>query len=261
VIAGIAIALSLVPISLTRFAAPQPVQQVKVRLFRLYRISPVGLVGALAVGLANGAWGGLGPVFAHARGLEAGHVAFVMSAAVMGGALSQLPVGRLSDRMDRRKVMIGACVAAIAMALTVGSLPFLTGVPLIGAILVYGMAIFPLYGLAVAHTNDFLTPEDFVEASSALLMVYGFGAIMGPMLGALAMGVAGPGALFFYTALIHLLLIGFVLLRMRVRAAPPEEEKDRFVVMDGAISPQGTMFDPRGTDFDEPDEPDDAKAA
>lgn len=246
VIAGIAIALSLVPISLTRFAAPQPVQQVTVRLGRLYRMSPVGLVGAFTVGLANGAWGGLGPIFAHARGLEAGHVALVMSAAVMGGAISQLPVGRLSDRIDRRRVMIGACIAAIAVALIVGSLPFLTGYALIGAILIYGMAIYPLYGLAVAHTNDFLSPEDFVEASSALLMVYGFGAIIGPMLAAEAMSLLGNGALFYYTALVHLLFIGFVLLRMRRRAAPSVEEKDPFRVTDGAISPQGALLDPRG---------------
>jgi MFS family permease len=102
------ITLSLVPVSLTKSDAPTPMGKVRIRLIRLFRISPVGATGCLIVGLANGAYGGLGVIYAHSLGLSETEVALFMSAAVIGGAFAQIPLGRLSDRMDRRWIILAA---------------------------------------------------------------------------------------------------------------------------------------------------------
>ena len=114
---SIAITLALVPVGLTTSSAPQPLRKVRLRLRRLYAMSPVGVVGGFFVGLANGAFGGLGVVFARDVGLSITGIALFMSAALVGGALAQLPLGRFSDRTDRRKIIIGVCSFAVLMAL------------------------------------------------------------------------------------------------------------------------------------------------
>ena len=112
-VAAIAITLALVPVGLTTSSAPQPLGAVHLRLGRLYRLSPVGVLGCFFVGLANGAFGGLGVVFAQGVGLGTTGVALFMSAALVGGTLFQVPFGRLSDRIDRRKVLMLACLLAV----------------------------------------------------------------------------------------------------------------------------------------------------
>lgn len=240
---AIAITLSLVPIALTRLEAPQPIAGVKLRLGKLYRASPVGLVGCLTVGLANGSFGGLGPVFAAQSGLDATGVALFQSAAVVGGAVAQLPLGKLSDRIDRRKVMIGCCVVA---ALLGPGLIFAAGLgagALIAAAFLFGMAIFPLYGLSVAHANDFVAREDFVETSGGLLTTYGIGAVAGPMIAAGIMQAVGGWGLYVYTAAIHVGFCAFAIYRMRQRQSPTQ--KDNFVDMQPAATPQAVALDPR----------------
>src|ERR671918_247087 len=120
---AIAITLALVPVGLTTSDAPQPLREVRLRLGRLYAMSPVGVVGGFFVGLANGAFGGLGVVFARDVGLSITGIALFMSASLVGGALAQLPLGRLSDRTDRRKVMIAVC----AFAAVIGGILALLG--------------------------------------------------------------------------------------------------------------------------------------
>jgi MFS family permease len=126
---AIAITLALVPVGLTTSSAPQPLREVRLRLRRLYAMSPVGVVGGFFVGLANGAFGGLGAVFATQIGLSITGVALFMSASLVGGALAQLPIGRVSDRTDRRKVIVAVCVLAAA---TGGLLALFGGVRLGG---------------------------------------------------------------------------------------------------------------------------------
>ncbi len=244
VLVAIAIALSLVPVALTRLTAPQPISGVKLRLGKLYRASPVGMVGCLTVGLANGSFGGLGPVFSAQAGLDSVGVALFQSAAVVGGAVAQLPLGKLSDRVDRRKVMVACCLAAALLGIAlVGAVPLGTGL-LVTAAFLYGMAIFPLYGLAVAHANDFVSREDFVETSGGLLTTYGIGAVVGPMIAAGAMQVLGAWGLFAYTGLIHVGFCAFALYRMRQRQSP--ELKDGFREMPPTATPQAVILDPRG---------------
>lgn len=259
----ILITLSLVPVSLTKSDAPTPMGKVRIRLIRLFRISPVGAMGCLIVGLANGAYSGLGVIYAHSLGLSETEVALFMSAAVIGGAFSQIPLGRLSDRMDRRWVILAAVFfsASLGMILaTWGGLlngmqsaealtTWIKGLPPSASIILigfYGFAIFPVYSLCVAHTNDFAERTSFVETSGGLLMVYGIGAIFGPFLGALFMGYAGPGALFAYTAAIHAAFFFFILYRMTRRAAAAQPKQGVYLETAGQVrTPAAASLDPR----------------
>lgn len=260
---GVAIAWALIPVGLTKSVAPNPIAQVRLRLRRLYRTSPVGVVGAFAVGVANGSFGGLGAIYGQRLGLSTTGVALFMSAAVVGGALSQYPVGRLSDRIDRRYVILGSGLAASAMAgvliaaavtgwLGDGAINW----PLIALGLVFGACAYPLYGLCVAHTNDFVDRSGFVEASSGLLLTWGLGATLGPPLAATAMQAMGAGGLFAFTACVHCLLAVFAGYRMTRRAALPPEAREDFVAF-GVIrsTPEAMGLDPRAPDSNADPEP------
>jgi MFS family permease len=267
-ITAIAVAMALVPIGLTTSAAPQPIRQVQLRLGRLYRMSPVGLAGCFFVGLGNGAFGGLGAVFADAIGLSTTGIALFMSAALIGGALAQLPLGRLSDRIDRRQVIAMACGFAMIFGLLLAAIGRAhEGPPILGqealtaalhpAVLIvvvtlYGSFAYPIYGLCVAHTNDFVSREEFIEASSGLLLTWGIGASIGPLLGALAMEYGGLGGLFFYTALVYSTFALVTLYRITRRVAVPAAERVDFV-QQSTTTPEVTALDPRA-----PDQPEDA---
>jgi len=122
-IVAICLSLALVPVSLTSSSAPTEMITARLRLRYLYGISPLGVVGCLTVGLVNGAFWSLAPVFAQQQLGSVADVAYFMSAAVVGGALAQLPLGRWSDRTDRRRVIVAtatagtvACAAAATIA-------------------------------------------------------------------------------------------------------------------------------------------------
>lgn len=242
-IASILISVAAVPVSLSAAAAPAPVHSVQIRLLRIYRISPVGFVACLTVGLANGAFWSLGPVYAQSLGVNAGGVALFMSSTVIMGALGQWPLGRASDRVDRRRIIILACFGAAAGGIGLSAFHATGGLPVYAAAWVFGFFVLPLYAIAVAHTNDFTDPQDYVEISSGLLLLYAMGAVVGPMLASAAMAQSGPGALFVYTSVCYGLLGLFSLWRMTRRGPAAEEDRAefadsiRFAQTVGAIDP------------------------
>lgn len=242
---SILICLSLVPVALTRSMAPAPVHGARVRLLKLYRTSPLGLAGCFAVGLANGAFWGLAPIFVQGAGHPTAFVAYFMSLTVLGGAVFQWPIGLASDHYDRRKVLIVNAFLAVGLGIAMAIL-WNTPVPvLLGLALFYGGAIMPLYSLSVAHANDHVAPTDFVEASGGLLLVFGVGASIGPYAASFAMQHFGGWALFGYTAVIHGLLALFGLFRMTRRPSVPVDEQGSFVSV-VHTSPVAAELDPRG---------------
>ena len=160
------------------------------------RISPLGIAGAVLAGAMIAPLVGLSSVYAVSAGHDVSGAAALWLALIGGGFVFSFPVGRLSDRIERRLVLAGICFAALAAALVFravgdGSLEVLM---LFGA--VFGGLVFAAYPLAAAHTNDHLPPEDSVPAAAGLLTAFGAGAVAGPPIAALAMDLAGPGALF-----------------------------------------------------------------
>jgi len=227
-IASILVSLAAVPVALTTSKAPAPVAMVQVRVARLYRMSPVGTLGCFAVGLTNGAFWALGPIFARQSGLDIPGVAFFMSVAVIAGAAGQWPLGFASDRIDRRAVIAVACLAAslAALGMVLFNDNWDRGILIFA--FAFGVFAFPLYSLCVAHTNDFVPPTDYVEAASGLLLAYALGAVAGPLAASHLMSAFGADGLFGYTAAIHALFAGFAVLRMRRRQRAPASERAVF---------------------------------
>lgn len=243
-VVALAVTASLIPVGLTRAIMPGPLAEVRLRPVHLYRLSQSGSVGAVAVGLILGAFWALAPLYAQQLGLETSRIAIFMSVAVVCGAILQYPLGRLSDVIDRRRVIAIAGVAATAASLGLASiaarLPFGPTI-FIG---LFGAFAFTLYPLCVAHVNDHVTEGGFVEASSGLLLLYGIGSVIGPILAAGAMAVFGPSGLFLFIAAVSAVLVAFVLYRGVAQAPPPPEERGNFVVMPTSGT-GGLDLDPR----------------
>ena len=239
-VAGIFFCLALIPTAVSTAATPKPLEEVSLDLKGLYANSPVAFTGCFLIGVANGAWGTLGAVYGARVGISTANIALMMSIVVVAGAIMQLPAGRLSDMTDRRYVLAGAAVGAAIFAL----LMFLAQ-PRSGPLVIvmtggYGALAYTLYSIAVAHANDHARPEDFVKVSGGLLLLYGFGTMVGPVIGAALMTTLRPESLFLATALAHLLLAAYTLLRINRRAPVPQGAKDAFKTLpaDRAVTPE-----------------------
>ncbi len=216
-VAAMLVSMATVPVVVSASQAPDPPATVSVRLGFLFERAHVAIVACLGVGMANGAFWTLGPVFAQSVRADTQTTAIFMSLTVVAGALGQWPLGNISDRMDRRWVIIWASLgASLGAAVLVGFgghglLPVYLGTVLFGAF------AFPLYALCAAHLNDFIDAGGFVEAASGLLLMYSAGAIIGPFIASVMMGYFGPRSLYVFTGGIHLLMASYTLYRVQVR--------------------------------------------
>jgi MFS family permease len=228
-IVSILISLALVPVAMTTSAAPRPISNATLNLKKILRISPLAAAGCFAVGAANGAFWAIGAVYVQRLGYEVASVAAFMSAVVIAGAFSQWPLGLLSDRVDRRLVIIsvaGACaLSGVLLALT-GGISIWT---LIAGGCAFGFFAMPQFGLSVAHANDRAEPNEYVSLNAGLLLLYGAGAVAGPVIGPVAMQIAGPPALFLYTSAVYATLVLFGLYRLTQRDAVAAEDREDFV--------------------------------
>jgi len=223
--------IALVPVVTTRVQQPESVQAPSVGLFNLYRTSPLGAMGSIMAGLVNGAFWGMGAVLALHIGLSGLGVALFMSAIILGGALLQWPIGRLSDRLDRRAVLATTSFLGALVGLSLFFLLESGPLPLGMLLFLYGGTLFSLYSLSVAHANDLVGPGGVLETSRGLLLLYGIGAATGPVLAGVVMQAFGPATLVLFTAagngVLGLLAVRSILVRVPVPAA----EKAAFVPM------------------------------
>ena len=207
------------PILLADTPAPT-FDQIRPMSFRmLFKISPLGCVGMLLTGGVYSAMFGMSSVWGALIGLTIGQIAAFVAAMYVGGLILQYPIGWISDRVDRRVLVvwmsgIGAAVMLIATAF---QLPF--NFVLIVAVLLGG-TINPLYSLLIAHTNDFLGKEDMAAASAGLIFLNGFGAIFGPLITGWLMGMVGPRGFFLFIGVLFAALAGYSAWRMVRRTTP-----------------------------------------
>ena len=224
VIASILFSIGAVPIALSVSPSPAQPASTKTDIRKLFRTSPSGTVGCFAVGLANGAFWGLAPVYASAIGNAVSMAAWFMAAAIIGGAILQWPLGLLSDVLGRRKVLVAVCILGSAAGLALAVLAPQSGV--ISIIVlggVWGAFAFPMYSIAVAYANDYAGHGDYVKVSAGLLLVYGMGAIIGPFLASALITIRGSDGLFLFTAAVHVLLIGFITYRFIKEGSQADE--------------------------------------
>ncbi len=244
-VASILFSMALVPVAMAT-DAPAPIRSVRVRLGVLWQTSHVACTGSFLSGAATGAFWGLGPVFASTAGLDTFHVTLFIAATVAGGAVSQLPLGRISDHVDRRLVVLGAAGLACAAAVAFALLPALPARPLIALSFLFGAFVMPLYALSVAHANDRAAPEDFVVLASGMLMLFGLGSAVGAPAAGIMMGkwLGNAGLFAFVAASLALLIVG-VAWRRRTRVAPLQVEAEQPFVAVSQFAPIPLELDPR----------------
>lgn len=247
--ASILISLSAIPVALTRIAAP-PLDDIDTLPIRsLYGVSPLGVVGATVTGLMLGAFYALGAVYARRIGMELAAVAVFMSTVIFGGVALQWPLGLLSDRFDRRRVIVLAFAGALAAG---GAIALIDtpGWPLLAFAALFGGLSFALYPLCVAHANDRLPAEQRVSASGSLVLVYSAGAAAGPLAAAGAMTVAGTPGLFLFIAACAggALLFGFW--RQAATLPVPAPDQSSYQILP-RTTPMSASLDPLAHDPEE----------
>ncbi|HET7336165.1 MAG TPA: MFS transporter [Rhizomicrobium sp.] len=248
---AIAYALCLIPVGLTQLPQPSLVTFHKPQPLKLFRLAPVGVAGCVAVGLANGAVWTLAPVYAADHGLTRGLLAIFMVMFTLGGVIVQVPLGRLSDMTDRRYVIAALSFLAAAGGLALAAFGGVSNISALLLVALYGTLALPLYGLSVAHANDRLPRELFIEASATLLLINAVASVLGPTIAALITAHTGTAYLFVYTAAVHLALAAFTLARLRTMDAPPEETREPFAVVLPQASPVALELDPRGPESED----------
>ncbi len=246
ILVSVLVSLALVPILLTPAPAPDVAELRPVGLGTLYRTSPLGIVGALGVGMAHGALFGMGAVYAATLGFPVAGTAVFMSLPILGGAVLQWPIGRLSDRLDRRRVIAAVTFLAALAATGAASAGSVSQTALFILVALFGGLSLPMYSLCMAHTNDHLTSEEMVAASAGLVLVVGAGASFGPISAAGLMALAGPEGLFLYLAAVHGAVGLFALYRMARRAPMPVAEQGDYVAMPPRASPVSAALAPQG---------------
>jgi MFS family permease len=226
---SVLISLAMVPIVVSAQQIPALAVPRKVRIRDLYRNSPLGVVGITLSGLISAIIFSMGPVYARLSGLETTSLAAFMAVSILAAVLTQYPVGRLSDRVDRRTVIAGVCTLATLVA---GSIVAFHAMPhavfLTLTALFSGFAL-TLYSLSVSHVNDKLEPAQMVAASSALLQLNGTAAAIGPVLAGSLMTAFGPPAYFATLATLTGALAIYDMWRKSRRRPVPPSQKGPFI--------------------------------
>ena len=229
VLAAMFYMMALIPTAVSSSAAPRPLVHASLNLKELYANSPVAIVTAFFVGVSNGAFGTLAAVYAIGLGLDLFSITLFVSLPLLAGAAAQVPVGLMSDRFDRRIVLVAMAIVALGAELT-----FLLGhfpsnyMPLI-SVSILGAGIYTMYPIILAHANDHPSHQSYVLTSGGLLLVFGVGAIFGPLIAGALMQGLGFGGLFVTTSTAHVIIVAYALQRMFVRSPIPLEDKSKFV--------------------------------
>jgi MFS family permease len=240
------ISLAMVPILASAQETPEPAATAPVRYRDLYRISPLAVATVAMSGVITSIIFSMGPVYARLSGFSTRGVAEFMAVSILAAVLTQYPVGRLSDRTDRRNVIGGACLLATLAAASIVALGPLPRALFLLLTALFSGAALTLYSLAVSHINDRLQPAQMVAASSALLLINGMAAAAGPTLAGSLMATLGPRGYFGTLATLTGALTAFDLWRKSRRGAVPRAEKGPFIPAPEIVSCAGLDPAPPG---------------
>jgi MFS family permease len=238
-LASILFSLALLPVLLTRARAPVPVESRRMHVWTLYRLAPLGVFGVFCCGLVNSSIHGLSPVYAINMGFSEAQLSTFMAAMIMSGLFLQWPIGHLSDRIGRGPLLVYIPVlVAFAACWMLFTDEYLL---ILGGAMVFGAFVFTLYSLSAATANDMVSGDQRVQVAGALLITYGAGAVIGPIVAGQFMAVLGAQGLFFYFGLVSLLLSSFALITRRRRVGSPAKRKP-FVVVPSSQATSSQLY-------------------
>ncbi|MFD2739851.1 MFS transporter [Sulfitobacter aestuarii] len=229
VIPSVLVSIAVTPILLSISPTPAFDTTKPMSLRELAGYSPLGCVGMFLLGGVFSAQFGMASVYGAEAGLSVAQISTFVAMFFVGAVILQYPIGYISDRMDRRALIVMVSLVGAGGSVLGMMLGHVFPILLVSAFVVGGMSN-PLYSLLIAHTNDFLQHEDMAAASGGMIFINGLGAILGPIITGWLMGTAlGPGAFYLFTALLFVLLAAYAAYRATQRAAVPVEETGNYV--------------------------------
>ncbi|MDJ0683975.1 MAG: MFS transporter [Alphaproteobacteria bacterium] len=256
-VVSVLISLAVVPVLISAAKTPEFEAPERMNPIQVYRASPLGFSAMILVGVTSGAFLGMGPAYTYELDMSVSETSSLMSAIFIGGFIFTVPIGKLSDAMDRRTVIL---IVAAAGAVASGSMAFFGGdqeAALYALACLTGGFALPLYSLCIAHTNDFLTQKQMVAASSSMIMANGIGAVAGPNIAGYGLDTIGAPGLPLTLASAMAAIALFAAWRMLQRPGKTIEEQGAFVAMSETMTPVAASLNPESEPIEE--SPEDAE--
>ncbi len=260
ILVSLFMSLALIPILLTKRKAPTFRKITGMSLKELYETSPLGMVGSLFYGTAQSALFSLLAVYAASMNFTIFEISVVTFLLAISGAVAQFPIGKLSDKFDRRLVIIyttfGAAFFALCAILASRQM-YLPGD--LGTsktwfyifLVLFSFCSLPMFAIIFAHTNDFIPKEKFVAAGAGLQFAFGLGAISGPFLCSVFMNIIGSNGYFIFLIIFHSIIGIFAIHRMKIRKTEDNPDS-QFAAMPQTITPIGMELNPSTEPIEEP---------
>jgi MFS family permease len=242
IIPSVLVSLAFMPILLAPTPAPAFDDTKRLGFAELFRISPLGCAGMLLTGGVFSAMFGMASVWGAQEGLNVYQISIFVGSLYVGGLVLQYPIGWASDRMDRRKLVMGLSAVAAAVMLLAAFTPLPFAALIVVALLLGGITN-PVYALLIAYTNDFLSREQMAGASAGLIFLNGFGAIFGPLITGWMMETVGPRGFFLFIGILYVLLAAYAIYRMSRRATPTVTGAFRGVTQGASPLAVGAVLD------------------
>ena len=256
ILVSVLLSLALVPILLTKRSAPKFKKIGTISIKELYKISPLGTVSSFCTGLIHSAFFSLIAVYATTSNFTLFETSILLFMATIAGVIFQGPIGYFSDKYERRKVIViitlfGAMFAFIAILFGGESLQnmylsvrlSLSKIIFFISVGLYAGLALPLFSLNLAHTNDYVTKDKFVAAGGGIQLIFGIGAIIGPILCSLFMDILNINGFFIFLIVAHLIIAIFGIYRMKVRDSVDNPDST-FTPVPATITPAGLELDP-----------------
>lgn len=241
IIPSVLISLAFAPILLSISPTPAFDTAKPLSLRAIMKISPLGCVGMFLLGGVFSAQFGMSPVYGAQVGLSVTQISLFVSSFFVGAIFLQYPIGWISDRMDRRLlILIVAAACGVGAMVGVFFEQYFSALLLAG--LIMGGLSNPLYSLVIAYTNDFLDHQDMAAAAGGMVFINGLGAVMGPLITGWMMDQFGSWAFFLFVAVLCFTMAAYAAYRMTVRPAPSVDDTDAFTMVAPSASVMAVNF-------------------
>ena len=267
ILVSLFMSLALIPILLTKRKAPTFKKISSMSLRELYEVSPLGMVGSLFYGTAQSALFSLLAVYAASMNFTIFEISLVTFLLAISGAVAQFPIGKLSDKFDRRLVIVyttfGAAFFALCAIVASNQMYLPDNLATSKTwfyifLILFSFCSLPMFAIIFAHTNDYIPKEKFVAAGAGLQFAFGLGAISGPFLCSVFMDVIGSNGYFVFLIIFHSIIGIFAIHRMRIRESV-ENPDSQFVAMPQTITPAGIGLNPTTEPIEDPKKIEDAE--